>query len=96
MKFYKICSIIKRSDECPALMIINKVFLMFKKKPHKTRYDKTNKKAVLKCSICTGEQVAGFKDIYTGHFDEIMLIRDAADLDAFMEMYDVAVISKEY
>ena len=69
---------------------------MFKKKPHKTRYDKTNKKAVLKCSICTGEQVAGFKDIHTGHCDEIMLIRDAADLDAFMEMYDVAAISKEY
>ena len=40
--------------------------------------------------------MAGFKDIYTGHFDEIMLIRDAADLDAFMEMYEVAAISKEY
>ena len=38
----------------------------------------------------------GFKDIYTGHFDEIMLIRDTADLDTFMEMYDVATISKEY
>ena len=55
-----------------------------------------DKKAVLKCSICTGEQVAGFKDIHTGHFDEIMLIRNAADLDAFMEMYDVAAISREY
>ncbi len=44
MKFYKICSITKRSDKCPALMIINEVFLMFKKKPHKTRYDKTNNK----------------------------------------------------
>ena len=43
MKFYKICSITKRSDECPTLMIINEVFLMFKKKPHNTRYDKTNK-----------------------------------------------------
>lgn len=96
MNFYRIYSIIKRSDECPALMIINEVFLIFKKKPHKTQYDKTNKKAVLKCSICTGEQVAGFKDIHTGHFDEIMLIRDAVDLDAFMKMYDVAVISKEY
>lgn len=69
---------------------------MFKKKPQKIEYDKTNKKAVLKCSICTGERVAGFKDIHTGHFDEIMLIRDTADLDAFMEMYDVAAISKEY
>ena len=96
MKFYKICSIIKRSDECPALMIINEVFLIFKKKPHKTQYDKTNKKAVLKCSICNGEQVAGFKDLDTGHFDEIMLIRNAADLDSFMEMYNVATITKEY
>ena len=57
-------------------MIMNKVLPMFKKKPQRPKYDKTNKKAVLKCSICTGEQVAGFKDIYTGHFDEIMLIRD--------------------
>lgn len=55
-----------------------------------------DKKAVLKCSICTGEQVAGFKDIHTGHFDEIMLIRNAADMDAFMEMYDVAAIYREY
>ena len=77
-------------------MIINEVFLIFKKKPHKTQYDKTNKKAVLKCSICNGEQVAGFKDLDTGHFDEIMLIRNAADLDSFMEMYNVATITKEY
>ena len=40
--------------------------------------------------------MAGFKDLDTGHFDEIILIRNAADLDAFMEMYDVATISKEY
>lgn len=69
---------------------------MFKKKPEKILYDETNKKAVLRCSICTGEQVAGFKDIHTGHFDEIMLIRDVADLDTFMEMYDVTAIVKEY
>ena len=71
---------------------------LFKKKQQevKKEYDRENQKPVLHCSICTGEQVAGFKDIHTGHFDEIMLIRDAADLDAFMEMYDVAAISKEY
>ena len=77
-------------------MIMNEVFPMFKKKPQKVEFDKTNKKAVLKCSICTGEQVAGFKDLQTGHFDEIMLIRDAKDLDIFMKMYDVTAISKEY
>ena len=63
---------------------------------YKQRSAYLDKQAVLKCSICTGEQVAGFKDIHTGHFDEIMLIRNAADLDAFMEMYDVAAISREY
>jgi len=69
---------------------------MFKKKPKKIPYDRENKKAVLRCSICTGEQVAGFKDIHTGQFQEVMLIKDSKDLDDFMEMYDVAAIMKEY
>ena len=72
------------------------VNVMFKKKPEKKPYDKTNKKAVLRCSICTGEQVAGFKDLDTGHFEEIMLIKDSKDLDDFMDTYDVAAITKEY
>lgn len=69
---------------------------MFKKKIRKIEYDKTNKKAILRCSICTGEQVAGFKDLETGHFDEIMLIRSPEDLDVFLKTYDVTEISKEY
>ncbi len=69
---------------------------MFKKKLGKKPYDRENKKAVLRCSICTGEQVAGFKDLNTGHFEEIMLIKDSKDLDDFMEMYDVSAITKEY
>ena len=68
---------------------------MFKKKSEKKPYDKTNK-AVLRCSICTGEQVAGFKDLETGHFEEIMLIKDSKDLDEFMDTYDVTAITKEY
>ena len=66
---------------------------MFRKKNTKIEYDKENKKAVLRCSICTGEQVAGFKDITTGKFEEVTLIKDATDLDEFMEMYDVAAIT---
>ena len=69
---------------------------LFKKKAKVYSYDKEHMKPVIKTSICTGEQVAGFKDLDTGHFDEIMLIRNAADLDSFMEMYDVATITKEY
>lgn len=59
-------------------------------------YDPEKQRAVLKCSICNGEQVAGFKDKQTGHFTEVMLIKSEQDLDSFMEMYDLSAISKEY
>lgn len=59
-------------------------------------FDPTRQKAVLKCSICNGEQVAGFKDKQTGHFTEVMLIKNGQDLDLFMEMYDLSAVSKEY
>ena len=62
---------------------------LFKKKTEKKTYDKENKKLVLKCSICNGEQVAGFKDIHTGKFEEVMLIRGAADLEAFRSQYGI-------
>ena len=36
-----------------------------------------------------GEQVAGFKDIHTGKIEEVMLIKNQADLDAFKKMYGI-------
>ena len=62
---------------------------LFKKKTEKKTYDKENKKPVLKCSICNGVQVAGFKDIHTGKFEEVMLIRGAADLEVFRSQYGI-------
>ena len=62
----------------------------------KKTYDKDTVKPILKCSICNGEQVAGFKDIRTGKFEEVMLIRDKNDLDDFMGQYGIREISKEY
>ena len=59
-------------------------------------YNPETQRPVLKCAICNGEQVAGFKDKQTGHFTEVMLIRNGLDLDAFMEMYDLSEVSKEY
>lgn len=59
-------------------------------------YDPEKQRAVLKCSICNGEQVAGFKDKQTGPFTEVMLIKNGQDLDAFMEMYDLSAVTKEY
>ncbi len=70
---------------------------LFKKKGVVQSYDKENKKPVIKASICNGEQVAGFKDIHTGKMEEVMLIKDQADLDAFKKMYGInGEIEKEY
>ena len=58
---------------------------------------KENKKPVIKASICNGEQVAGFKDIHTGKIEEVMLIKNQADLDVFKKMYGIdEEIAKEY
>ena len=70
---------------------------LFKKKVLVQTYDKENKKPVIKSSICNGEQVAGFKDIRTGKMEEIMLIKNTADLETFKVMYGITEeIIKEY
>ena len=63
--------------------------MFFKKKKIQGSYDHENKKPVIRASICTGEQVAGFKDLHTGAFEEIMLIRNAEDLAMFKERYGI-------
>lgn len=71
--------------------------MMFgKKKSEKKAYDKENLRPVLKCSICNGEQVAGFKNIHTGKFEEIMFIRKPKDIRSFMDMYGLDTLPKEY
>ena len=71
---------------------------MFGKKKEKEKlvYDAAVKRPVIKCSICTGEQVAGFQDIVTGKFEEVMLIRDGADRRSFLEMCGVEDAEKIY
>ena len=64
---------------------------MFHKKVQKETYDRENQKPVIRSSICTGEKVAGFKDIQTGKFTEVMLIRDNRDMDLFLKKYDISV-----
>ena len=61
---------------------------LFHKKSH-TTYNPATKTPVIKCSICTGEQVAGFQYNATKAFEDIMLIQDASDLAHFREMYDI-------
>lgn len=60
-------------------------------------YDKENKRPIIKASICNGEQAAGFKDLHTGKFEEVMLIKTDADLEKFKSMYGITEeIGKEY
>ena len=63
--------------------------MFFKKKPKTQPYDKENQKPVIRASICTGEKVAGFQDIRTGTFREVMLIRTPGDLEEFRQLYDI-------
>jgi len=72
--------------------------MLFKKKVPKPTFDfdKETQKAVIRCSICSGEQVAGFKDLKTGQFSEVMLIRNADDLESFKKTYGIEEITKEY
>ena len=63
--------------------------MFFKKKESKNSYDRATKIPVIKASICNGEQVAGFKDIHTGIFEEVMFIRNAEDLAKFRDQYGI-------
>ena len=73
------------------------IMRLFKKKTKLQSYDDKIQKPVIKASICNGEQVAGFKDIHTGKFEEVMLIRNSEDLEKFKTMYDIQrEIEKEY
>ncbi len=71
---------------------------MFWKRIKKETYDKVNQKPVVRSSICTGEKVAGFKDIHTGKFADVMLIRDDKDLNEYMRQYGIGEdeIGKEW
>ncbi len=69
---------------------------IFSRKKETKTYDKENQRPTLRCSICTGEQVAGFKDIRTGKFEEVMLISGEKELEEFKRMYGVEAVTKEY
>lgn len=64
---------------------------MFRKKNKVSAYDRETQKPVIHSSICTGEKVAGFRNLCTGKFTEVMLIRDSKDLDKFLTEYDISV-----
>lgn len=68
---------------------ITKLKALFSKAPAKS-YDREQLCPVIRESICTGEQTAGFRERTTGRFHEVMLIRTDADLAQFCKTYGIS------
>jgi len=62
----------------------------------KIPFDPDTQRAVVRVSICTGETVAGFKNLTDGHFTEVMVIKTPGDLERFKRIYGITEIRKEY
>lgn len=60
-----------------------------RRKKQEAPFDRGGRVPVIRSSICTGEQVAGFKDPVSGRFEEMMLLRDGGDLQEFLRRYQV-------
>ena len=48
-------------------------------------FDRNKMVPVIRSSICTGEKTAGFKNLETGRFEDIML-----DLQEFLDLYGIS------
>ena len=59
--------------------------LFSKKKTEYPKMPQGDYVPVLRCSICTGEQVLCAKECSTGHLLELMLIKSPAQLECFCE-----------
>lgn len=73
------------------------------KKPYYVRkmneqfpFDPEKQYAVIRCSICTGEKVAGFRNKDDGRFTDVMVIRSNDDEQRFKTAYGLDKVKKEY
>ena len=72
--------------------------MLFRKKQEVRTYDPAVQRPVIRASICTGERTAGFRNLQTGKFTEVMLVSTEADLREFRRLYGLGdgEISTEY
>ena len=68
---------------------IRNLFSPKKEEPVRKHYDPETQKPAIRCSICTGEQVAGFLNKRSGKFEEIALLREPKDLENFKKLYGI-------
>lgn len=63
-----------------------------KKKQPVLTYDRETLRPVILQSICTGEQTAGFREISSGKFHAVQLLKSPRDLESFMESWGLAEV----
>ena len=54
------------------------------------KYNPKIQRPMLRTRIANGERMAGFKDLVTGHFNEVMIISKDEDIEEFMRRYGIA------
>lgn len=59
-------------------------------------FDREKEEPVVRCSICNGEMVAGFREKEGGHFREYRMLRSQQEIDGFAKMCKVTSVRKEY
>ncbi|HIV86090.1 MAG TPA: aspartate dehydrogenase [Candidatus Monoglobus merdigallinarum] len=62
---------------------------MLLRKKEVMAFDRSKFTPVIRRSICTGESTAGFKDLKTGKFLEIMRISGKKDFHEFLKTYGI-------
>ncbi|HCI72938.1 MAG TPA: aspartate dehydrogenase [Lachnospiraceae bacterium] len=51
---------------------------------------------MVRCSICNGEMVAGFKNRHNGRFREYGMVRSSREIEEFRILCGVNQVPKEY
>lgn len=59
--------------------------LFEKRKTEYPKFPQGDLVPVLRCSICTGEQILCAKDVQSGELHELMLVRSPQDIEGFCE-----------
>lgn len=68
---------------------ITKLKALFGREQPVQSYDRETLRPVIRESICTGEQTAGFRNIRTGKFTAVMLLRTNGDFREFCRTYGI-------
>ena len=76
--------------EVISLTAEEKKMLFKKEKRNIPAYPPEEYEPVIRCSICTGEQVACMRSKETGRLHEVMLLLSEKDLHDFCQMYSLS------